>query len=334
MSFSFFQKIVQKKEEVQGGGGLADGAAGVGAKAQRVLTEEDEAAIRQIAEVCKRAAAGDFEARILHLKASPVWAEIAGSINLLLDILDAYVRESATVMSYCSRGEFHRPLLLRGLHGAYRKAAKIINQAAMLMKKNKEDLDAVAQLARQNAEAVTAVAAACEELNATTSEIAARADSSMNQSQQAVNQTEQAIESVRNVHAAFNEIVQITGLIRSISEKTNLLALNATIEASRAGQAGIRFAVVANEVKSLSSSTASATESIKRQVEKMRQSLDAVEGMIRSLAQNIQSLSQSSTMIAQTIREQTNATLEISKRMSEISQNTQLVSERIAKEKP
>ncbi|MCS7008531.1 MAG: methyl-accepting chemotaxis protein [Chthoniobacterales bacterium] len=296
----------------------------------RVLTPEDEAAIQQISEVCRRAASGDFEARILHLKASPVWAEIASSINLLLDILDAYVRESATVMSYCSQGEFHRPLLLRGLHGAYRKAAKIINQAALLMKKNRDDLDAVARMARQNAEAVTAVAAACEELNATTSEIASRADSSSKQSEEALQQTQKAIESVRNLHNAFSEIVQISGLIRSISEKTNLLALNATIEASRAGQAGIRFAVVANEVKALATNTANATENIKNQVETMRQSLDAVEGMIRSLANLVSSLTNASGMIAQTIREQTNATLEISKRMSEISHNTSIISDRIS----
>jgi methyl-accepting chemotaxis protein len=86
-------------------------------------------------------------------------------------------------------------------------------------------------------------------------------------------------------------IESILGLIRDIAGQTNLLALNATIEAARAGDAGRGFAVVAQEVKSLASQTARATDDIAKQIQAIqtaaRQTVDA-NGSIRSTVCDVQ----------------------------------------------
>jgi methyl-accepting chemotaxis protein len=86
-------------------------------------------------------------------------------------------------------------------------------------------------------------------------------------------------------------IESILGLIRDIAGQTNLLALNATIEAARAGDAGRGFAVVAQEVKSLASQTARATDDIAAKITAIqtatRQTVDA-NGSIRDTVGDVQ----------------------------------------------
>jgi methyl-accepting chemotaxis protein len=107
----------------------------------------------------------------------------------------------------------------------------------------------------------------------------------------AADQSTQAVVVADALSGHAQAIESILGLIRDIAGQTNLLALNATIEAARAGDAGRGFAVVAQEVKSLASQTARATDDIAAKIAAIqsasRQTLD-VNGSIRDIVGEVQ----------------------------------------------
>jgi methyl-accepting chemotaxis protein len=85
------------------------------------------AAVSEAAKVCNAAAKGDLEARVLSDRLPGRIGLMQRSINDMLDITDAFVREASASMDYASRGKHFRKIMARGLPGSFRRSAAVIN---------------------------------------------------------------------------------------------------------------------------------------------------------------------------------------------------------------
>ena len=193
-------------------------------------------AVDEVADVCRKAARGDLEARILSDRQAGRIGAIQKSVNDMLDITDAYLREASASMEYASRGKHFRKILARGLPGSFRRSAVVINAGTDSLGRRVVE---IADLAKQFGTHLDGVAGtlmgAATYLETDAHQMAAAAEKTSRQTSGVLSASDRASRNVATVASAAEQLAssiadigrQVTGSTASTGRAVN--------EANRAG---------------------------------------------------------------------------------------------------
>ena len=125
---------------------------------------------------------------------------------------------------------------------------------------------------------------------------------------------------VFQLEAKTGHVHQITEMIHSVAQRTNLLSLNASIEAARAGEAGRGFSVVADEIRKLAESAGRSSEEISKLVHEIQSETAQVADEMRHANQVIAEGRDDVNTIAHSLEQIQSAVSEAASRSEEIFQ--------------
>lgn len=178
----------------------------------------------------------------------------------------------------------------------------------------------------EQAASTTEQAAAIEETRRTMGSLLEAAKQIADTSQQVFRHADQTSQTTLSITSAIKQLTDqaqrisdISEVIRSISDKSDLLALNASLEGTKAGEAGRGFALVAAEMRRLAESVMAAAREIKDLAGNIRTASDGSVAAAEEGRHLAEQTSESAREITLVTVQQRNATEQVTGSMDEVT---------------
>ena len=139
---------------------------------------------------------------------------------------------------------------------------------------------------------------------------------------------------IQEIARESESLLEINSVMQTIASQTNLLSMNAAIEAAHAGDLGMGFAVVANEIRKLAESSASQSKTIssvlkkiKVSIDKITRSTDGVLGKFDAIEDGVKIVAEQENSILNAMEEQEQGSHQILQSVSQLNDITHRVKE-------
>jgi methyl-accepting chemotaxis protein len=238
--------------------------------------------LRELTQATGRIAAGDLEIQ-LDTRRQDELGELAQSFNRMAQAVSGRNRKLSEVgQTVLSQATELKVAAEQQATGSQSQASAVAQSDAFVT--------SLSKTAQNIATIALAVKNSAGQVETESREIIHTTELTANQSQRGLQAVERTLEVSVAAAEMYQELTvqmddlktksgsmrQILNLLSTIANETHLLALNASIEAAGAGEAGNRFGVVAQEVRSLAERSRRASQQVVALIEQMEQTTDNV----------------------------------------------------------
>ncbi|MFZ5990512.1 MAG: methyl-accepting chemotaxis protein [Deinococcota bacterium] len=222
-----------------------------------------------------------------------------------------------------------------------RSAALKVNQGSLLMNQMTDVVlqgaQAQAQMSQQAQTQTLAVTESIRQMAQRAVQTAIAAGQTLTasqQGQQAVDQTlegftairremQELAQSMKELSERSKQIAEVNKTISGFASQTNLLALGASLEAAGAGEAGARFAVVADSVRKLADDSAQAAKQVAALIRSVQNEIQTLVERVEASAQEVDARYAVATRAGERLKEISELANQVARLVQAISGTTQ-----------
>ncbi|KLN65156.1 MULTISPECIES: methyl-accepting chemotaxis protein [Vibrio] len=267
---------------------------------------------------------GDLTKR-LDTNTDQEFSTLASGFNEFTGTLQQLITQSKAIGEEILRGSEMTSMGLQESASAMQDQLHELEQLATAMHEMATTSGDVAN----NAQGAAAAAREADEATSTGTAVVSETTHAIDNLSQKI---DEAVEEVKVLESATDNIETILKVINDIADQTNLLALNAAIEAARAGESGRGFAVVADEVRTLAQRTQESTTEIRNMIEQLQAGASSVSNamnMSKSTATTAVERAQEANVALESIRDAIQQISDMNIQIASAAEEQSLVAEEI-----